>query len=169
MKSFIIYLTLLLFSGIVFCQTSSDDEIKSPGEKRQVNKINANNTNSLSIEEKCYSLIEKIQSNESTIESLYFKDEEVSVAYGVGTEIITKEYKKHIYKAGQTLIESNQSKLEKLSLSNYTERLPLLKEISKAQNQLLHFIEINKTRSIEKKLKKLKTPEEIYTVFYAEY
>ncbi|MEQ8904418.1 hypothetical protein [Ekhidna sp.] len=169
MKSTLIYLTFLLFSGSVFCQTANNEETNSPGEKTQVNKTNSTNSNPSSVEEKHYAIVQEIQTNNTKIESLYFKDEEVYAAYGGGTEIITREYKKHIYKAGQTLIESSQSKLDQLSPSNYDERLPLLKEINKAQNQLLYFIKIDKTRSIEKKLKKLKTPEDIYPVFFAEF
>lgn len=155
-------MSLVLISGTIFCQTGSNDELSSPGEKQM------KTSDSYSIEEKCNDIKLSVESNKKKIESLYFKDEEVYVAYGGGTEIITREYKKHIYRAGEKLLEVNNEKLNSLSPTDYDGRLTYLKEINKIQDQLLYFISIDKTRSIEKKLKKLKTPEEIYPVFFTE-
>ncbi|SNT26822.1 hypothetical protein SAMN05421640_3059 [Ekhidna lutea] len=166
MKSSSIYLIVFLLS--VFFASAQDQrnsEINSPGEKPEAR---TESSSSESLKEQCISLESKIERRKETIQSFYFIEKEVFVGYGEGSQVMTQAIKKHIYKAGQTLIDYRQAQINALDDNNYTDKVDLLREIDRVHDQLIHFSKQEKTRTIEKKLRKLKTQDEIAPVFFLE-
>ena len=166
MKSSLVSFVLILSITTLIAQTSSNSDLNSPGEKIENSNIYSN---SLSQKEQVQKLRDNIEQDAEKIKSLYFIEKEVFVAYADASQKMTQELKKHIFKAGQILIEHNELAASRVSENNFGEQLRYLKEISKIQDQLEFFSKQKKTRPIEKKLKKLKTAEEIYPIFFAEH
>lgn len=169
MKSILLsFVLIIILISPNFGQNPNGGEPNSPGEK-----VNVKTKSNFSFLEKEYSELElKVEADSQKIQSLYFVEEEVAMEYGAyatgGTKTTIRHYKKKIYKAGQILIEHNKSQLSKLKPNELTERIDLLKEISRTQGQLIYFSNQENTRAIEKTLKKLKTPEKIHPVFFEE-
>ncbi|WP_425390924.1 hypothetical protein [Ekhidna sp.] len=163
MKStFIYFIVFLSITTISFAQQNQNSGISSPGEKVEA----STNTGSGQVQEYDTEILEKrIERRKKSIKSLYIIEEEIAKAYGTGTQTVTKKLKKHIYRAGQKLIDSYEGQLSEANSEE--DKVEILNEITKVQDQLIYFSKQEKTRPVEKKLKKLKTPQEISEVFFS--
>ena len=159
MKSKLTYLICVISSFLIFAQTP-ETAGNTPGENTEVNISSEE-----SATEKVRSLSNKIQRKKKKLEGLYLVEEETLEQYGGGTQVIRRELKKNIYKAGNILIADQEEKLKATDQGNIGARLEILKDIDKIQSKLIYYINEPKTRPVEKQLKKLKTPEEIYPIF----
>lgn len=166
MKSILTYflsILLIIFSTSSYSQIKS--ESNSPGGNQQIN----NKSSSPQIlEEKCLALENAINIKNERIQKLYFFQQKVLDSYGGGSQTITKSIKRNIFKAGQTLIDAQRENINNLPLNNVSNKLESLREIEKIQDRLIFYSGIEKSRPIEKRLKKLKTPQTIEPVFFEE-
>lgn len=165
MKSTLIYFFSFIIVASAVAQTNADTP-NSPGEDIDAS---ATTSTSASITKEDYLAFKsQIEKRASKVESRYYIEREEFNSYNGTYFTTTTAVKSKIYKAGQILVEDQQSKLEVISDSDFKSKYARLKQINKIYDRLMFFSGQPNTRSIEKKLKKLKEPAEISEVFFSE-
>lgn len=149
----------------LFGQTNNQNPQNSPGEINDPSSYDK--TSSAESGESVQELTAVIKSQEKTIESLYFIEEQAAqsgTSYGSGAETIVKQVKRKIYKAGKQLIKNEQELLSKASEDAVMKRH--LNEIININDRLLEYGRRKDTKAKEKELKKLKEIDAIKTAFF---
>ncbi|MEP1033112.1 hypothetical protein [Ekhidna sp.] len=163
MKSTLICFFSFLIVAAAIAQTETDTP-NSPGEDVA---LVSSSTGSITVDD--YRALKiQVEKRAETVESKYFVEKEVFNSYNSTYSTTTVAVKSKIYKAGQILIDDQQSKLVAFPEADFKSRYSALKKIDSIYDRLMFYSRQDNTRPVEKKLKKLKEAAEISPVFFGE-
>ena len=164
MRKALVIFCFMLTTALI-AQNSNQVPQNTPGEiSDPISNNKTGNTSSIESIDELYAMIDKKQ---EVVQSLYFIEEESPQTYGdyaSGGEIVTRQVKRKIYKAGQVLLEFHKENMS--TTKSDEEKLQHLREIIKVNDRLIQLGQIENTKTKEKELKKLKDVETIRTVFF---
>lgn len=160
---------ICFFSSFLAIVAIAQNDTQTPNSPGEDVSVSADGNAYADITMDDYKALEsKIEKRAKTVEKKYFIESETFNSYNSTYSTTKSAVKSKIYKAGQILIEDQQTKLTNTPNSDFKSRYANLKQIDRIYDRLTFFSKQVNTRPIEKQLKKLKNPAEISPLFFGE-